>query len=163
MLRTHHTILVVCEGDAEDQLVSVIRDLYLPRNCGTTLHRKNARGHGGAGALRLALELQETTAYDRYGLLVDTDRHWGDGERALAAQRDIVAIEQQPCIEAVLLQVDRQPAHAQTRDNKAAFRARYGDAANRDGLIRRNFTREMFDDARGHIQALDHFLRLIRC
>ena len=163
MLRTHHTVLVVCEGDAEDQLACVIRDLYLPRNCGTTLHRKNARGHGGAGALQLALEFQQSTAYDRYALLIDTDRHWGDDERALAAEHSIVAIENDPCIEAMLLQVDGQPVRARTRDNKAAFRARYGDDANREGIIRRNFTRQMFDNARGRIQALERFLTLIRC
>ena len=162
MRRTHHTILAVCEGDAEEQLVCVIRDLYLPRDCGTTLHRKNARGHGGAGALRLALELQKSTGYDRYAVLVDTDQHWGNNERALAAENAIVAIEQHPCIEAVLLRIDGQTAYAQTRENKAAFRDRYGDDASRDGLIGRKFTRQMFDAARNRVEALDQLLRLVR-
>jgi len=142
--------------------VCVIRDLYLPRNSGTTLHRKNARGHGGAGALGLALELQKSTEYDRYAVLVDTDRHWGDDERALATRNDIVVIEQRPCLEAVLLRIDGQTAHAQTRENKAAFRERYGDDASRDGLIGRKFTRQMFDAARSRVEALDQLLRLIR-
>lgn len=163
MRRTHYTVLTVCEGDAEEQLACVIRDLYLPRNCGTTLHRKNARGHGGAGALRLALELQQSSVYDRYAVLADTDRHWGDEERVVAARNAIVAIEQRPCIEAMLLQIDGQTAYAQTRDNKAAFRDRYGDDANRDGLIGRKFTRQMFDAARNRVEALDQLLRLIRC
>jgi hypothetical protein len=163
MRRTHHTVLVVCEGDAEEQLICVIRDLYLPRNCGTVLHRKNARGHGAAGALELALELQKSTAYDQYALLADTDKHWGGDERALAARNRVAAIEQEPCLEAVLLRIDRRPVHAETRENKAAFRARYGDDASRDGLIRRRFTRQMFDDARDQVEALDRLLRLIRC
>jgi hypothetical protein len=163
MRRTHYTILTVCEGDAEEQLVCVIRDLYLPRNCGTTLHRKNARGHGGAGALRLALELQQSSVYDCYAILADTDRHWGQDERDVAARNTIVAIEQRPCIEAVLLHIDGQTTYAQTRDNKAAFRDRYGDDASRDGLIRRKFTRQMFDAARNRVEALDQLLRLIRC
>lgn len=74
MRRTHFTILLVGEGDAEDQFVRVLRDLYLPPNCGTTLHRKNARGFGGAGALKRAIALKSQTAYDSYGVMVDTDR-----------------------------------------------------------------------------------------
>jgi hypothetical protein len=56
MRRTHHTILLVCEGEAETQLARVIRDLYLPRGCGTTLQHKNAHGYGGARALKVAIQ-----------------------------------------------------------------------------------------------------------
>lgn len=162
MRRTHFTVLAVCEGYAEDQLACTVRDLYLARNCGTTLQRRNAHGYGGAHALEVALDLKESTEYDRYAVLVDTDRHWGEAERALAARHGIVAIEHRPCLEAMLLAVDRQPARASTRDYKAAFRERYGDDASRDGLIARHFTREMFDGARDRVEALDRLLGLIR-
>lgn len=163
MRRTHFTVLAVGEGDAEDQLICVIRDLYLPRNCGTTLRRSNSHGHGGAGALRLALDLQQSTAYDRCAVLVDTDRHWGELERASAGRHGIVAIEHHPCIEAALLSIAGRRVYTGTRENKAAFRDRYGDDASRDGLIRRHFTREMFDRARERVESVDRLLKLIRC
>ena len=59
--------MLVCEGYAEDRFARVIHDLYLPRNCGSTLQRKNARGYGGARALKLVLQLQRQTAHDTYG------------------------------------------------------------------------------------------------
>ncbi|MGH8260286.1 MAG: hypothetical protein ACREUG_11400 [Steroidobacteraceae bacterium] len=163
MRRTHHTILLVCEGDAEDQLACFIRDLYLPRNCGTVLHRKNARGYGGARTLELAIGLKGTTAYDEYGVMVDTDQHWGEAERASAQQHGIVPIENHPCLEAMLLQVAGQKTRQLTQENKAAFEARFGSPAHRDGVIARHFTREMFDNARGRIASLGKLLSLIRC
>src|SRR5580700_11626752 len=105
MRRTHYTIMLVCEGYAEDQFARVIRDLYLERNCGTILQRKNARGNGGARALQLALQLRRETAHDAYGVLIDTDQHWGDDERTQATAAEIQAIENTPCLEATLLQI----------------------------------------------------------
>jgi hypothetical protein len=162
MRRTHHTILLVGEGDGEDQLARVIRDLYLPRNCGTTLTRKNAHGFGGAGALTRAIELKSQTAYDTYAVMVDTDQHWGDAERLLATQHDIATLENHPCLEAVLLDVDGHKPSAVTAENKRVFQRRYGGPAGRDGVIRRHFTREKFDAARARIEAIDRLLRLIR-
>lgn len=163
MRRTHFTVLLVCEGDAEDQLAQLVRDLYLPRNCGTTLQRRNSHGHGGAGALRLALELKASTEFQQYGVLVDTDQHWSDVERALAHQHSINPVENDPCIESVLLQVAGERAYRSTRDNKAAFESRFGSPANREGLLERHFTRQMFDSARSKITSIDALLRLIRC
>jgi|SRR5579872_2168964 len=163
MRRTHHTIMLICEGDAEDQLARVTRDLYLERNCGTTLHRKNAHGHGGAGALELAIQLRAQTGYHDYAVLIDTDQHWGDPERARARANGIISIENHPCLEAVLLQVDSQRAYQNTRDNKAAFETLYGGPASRDGVIRRHFPREKFDNARTRVAPIDQLLRLIHC
>lgn len=163
MRRTHYTILLVGEGDAEDQFARVVRDLYLPRNCGTTLTRKNAHGFGGAGALHLAIQLKSQTAYDSYGVMVDTDQHWGVREQTLAQRHDIVPLENHPCLEAVLLDVDGQSPSPVTGENKAAFLRRFGGSANRDGVIRRHFPRYKFDEARARVAAIERLLRFIRC
>jgi hypothetical protein len=163
MRRTHHTIMLVCEGYAEDQLARVIHDLYLPRNCGITLQRKNARGYGGAGALDVAIQLKRQTGHDTYGILIDTNTHWGDPERARAQQAGIIVVESNPCLEAILLQVDGQRVHQLTRENKASFEALYGAPASRDGVIRRNFPRHKFDNVRLQVAAIDQLLTLIRC
>jgi hypothetical protein len=162
MRRTHHTILLVCEGYAEIELARVIRELYLPRGCGTTLTAKNARKGGGEGALKLAIEMRAHAEYDDYGVLVDTDRHWGDAARAQAQGNGIAVVENDPCLEAVLLQVGGRQTHRNTNDNKAAFELQYGGPAHRPGIIERSFARAQFDAARRHVAAIDRFLRLIR-
>lgn len=163
MRRTHYTILLVGEGDGEDQLSRVLRDLYLPRNCGTTLHRKNAHGFGGAGTLKRAIELKSQTAYDSYGVMVDTDQHWGDAERSLARRHGIATLENDPCLEALLLSLDGYIPSPVTSENKAAFLEHYGGPASREGVIRRHFPREKFDAARARIAAIDRILQFIRC
>jgi hypothetical protein len=46
--RTNVTVLVVCEGDAEAELVRDIQSLYLSRFCGTSL--SNGRMHTATAA-----------------------------------------------------------------------------------------------------------------
>jgi hypothetical protein len=163
MRRTHHTIFLGCEGKAEWQLARVIRDLYLPRNCGTALYAKDANGYGGARTLAIAIDVKGSAAYAQYGVLVDTDQHWGETERTLARTHQIAAIEDSPCIEAVLLDVAGEKPRMTTDENKAAFEKRFGGPAHRDNVIARHFDRAIFDAARDRVAAINSFLRLIRC
>lgn len=159
--RTNTTLLLVCEGYAEVELMRVVRELYLPRYCGTSLRAENRRGFGGAAALQLAIQRKHEGDYDRFGVLVDTDRHWTEAERQLADRHAIVAIECTPCIEALLLTVDGQRVHARTPDNKAEFERVYGGPPNRPGLIARHFTRAKFDGARPRVHTVDRLLSFL--
>jgi hypothetical protein len=163
MRRTHFTILLVCEGYAEDEFACVIRDAYLPRNCGVSLQRRNARGNSGARALDLAIESKPHTEHDVYAVMVDTDVDRGDEQRTRAGQQRIVVLENIPCLEATLLQVDGQRPSRPGRDPKSLFAERYGGPAHRKDVIRRHFPREKFDTARGNIAVIGQFLELIRC
>ena len=127
--RTNTTLLLVCEGYSEIELARVVRELYLPRYCGISLKAVNRRGYGGQAALELAIQRKHEAQYDRFGVLIDTDRHWTDAERGLAAEHDITAIECAPCIDAMLLEVDGQRVQARTSDNKTAFERAYGAPA----------------------------------
>jgi hypothetical protein len=162
MRRTHWTISLICEGTAELQFATTIRECYLPRNCGTTLQPQNAHGGGGKKALWMARTLQSQTEYNSYGILIDTDEHWTDAERYEARAAGIVVIENSPCLEATLLKIDGKRASANTKENKEFFVAEYGGAAHSSNLIKRNFTKAKFDDARVSVGALDAFLRLIK-
>jgi hypothetical protein len=161
--RTHITRMLVCEGAADERFARHIGELYLPRDCGTVLHRRNAHGYGGAHALNLALQLKKQTAHEDYGILIDIDRHWGVKERVLALAKGIVVIASNPCLEATLLAIAGQRVYRLTRENKAAFEALYGAPANRDGVIQRNFTRAMLDAARARVQVVDRILRFVGC
>src|SRR5687768_11275808 len=112
LIRTNYTLLLVCEGDAELELARVMRDCYLPRFCGTVLAFENAHGFGGAHALEVALQRQKESAYDGYGVLIDTDQHWSDGDRERAQVANIIYIENNPCLEATLLSVAGHRSYA---------------------------------------------------
>ena len=135
MRRTNYTIALVGEGDGEWQLGVQVRDLYLPRFCGTALTIKNARGFGGRHALGIALELKAVGAYDAYGVMVDTDRLWGNDDRRLASSAGIVAIENDPSLEATLLRIDGCAVARTTPENKRIFENRFGGPPHRDGVI----------------------------
>lgn len=159
--RTNTTLLLVCEGYSEVELARVVRELYLPRYCGISLRAENRRGYGGQAVLERAIQRKREAEYDRFGVLVDTDQHWTDAERELAAAHDITAIECAPCIEAMLLDVDGQRVQARTSDNKTAFERAYGGPASRQGVIERNFPRKKFDDARARVVAVARLLAFI--
>jgi hypothetical protein len=163
MRRTNHTIVLVCEGYGDCQFASLVRDLYLPRDCGTALQIKNARGFGGRHALRMAQELKMQAAHDSYGVMIDTDSHWGEQERIAASSARIIAVENDPSLEAMLLRIARREVARTTAENKRIFEEAFGGPANRDGIIRRNFDRSKIDSARSAVGSLDLLLRLLRC
>jgi hypothetical protein len=163
LARTNFTLLLLREGLAEVELARVMRDFFLPRGCGTALSFENAHGSGGANALNIALKRQRESAYDAYGVLVDTDQNWSDEDRRRAREADIFCIENNPCLEATLLTVGGHRAHANTHHNKAQFERAYGAPPHREGVIARHFTAELFSAARADVIAIDQFLRFLRC
>jgi len=163
MRRTNYTIALVGEGDGDCQLVVHVRDLYLPRFCGIALTIKNARGFGGRHALSLALELKALDAHDAYGVMIDTDRLWGDKERRVASKTGIVAIENDPSLEATLLRIDGCATARTTAGNKRIFESRFGGPAHRAGVIKRHFDRAKIDSARSSVGPLGTLLQLLRC
>jgi hypothetical protein len=162
MRRTNYTISLVCEGYGDCHFAVRVRDLYLPRFCGTSLQIKNARGFGGRQALITALEIQARGAHDAYGVMIDTDRLWGDQERLMASEAGIVVIENAPSLEATLLHIDGCAVARTTAENKRIFENRFGGPAHRDGIIRRHFDRTKIDSARSAITSLDRLLTLVR-
>lgn len=163
MRRTNYAIALVGEGDSDCQLCIRVRDLYLPRFCGTALQIRNARGFGGRHALAIALELKAIGAHDAYGVMIDTDRLWGDEERRVAREAGIVAVENNPSLEATLLRIDGCAVARTTAENKRIFEDRFGGPAHRPGVITRHFDRAKIDSARSSVSPLDTFLRLLRC
>ena len=163
MRRTHWTIILICEGTAELQYATTIRDCYLSRNCGTVLQPQNAHGGGGKKSLWMARSLQSQTAHDAYGILIDTDEHWADEDRVEAKRAGIVVIENTPCLEAILLRIGGNRISPKTKENKEAFEKEYGGPAHTPNLIKKYFPKSKFEAARSAGSALDEFLRLIRC
>lgn len=122
----------------------------------------NVRGHGAAHALNEAIRVKQHGGFDAYGVIADTDQHWGTRERQLARQHGIFVVENAPCIEATLLRVANVKPPGDTAACKREFELRFGDDPSREGVIKRNFSRAQFVAARSHVEAVDQLLRLIR-
>jgi hypothetical protein len=161
LARTNRTLVVVCEGHAEVQMIRVIRGYFLDRDSGVSLQSVNAYGFGGKHTLRRAIELRRQRGYDGYAVMVDTDAHWDKDDRASAARLGITCIENHPCIEATLLALGIKRTFARTAENKAEFLHQYGDQAHRDFVIQRNFTREMFEAGRTRVAPVQCLLNFI--
>lgn len=157
-----HTINIVCEGASEVALLRHIRSLYLSRTGDLALTVTNARGGGGRGVLRHALSQRVRTGFDEMAILIDTDTDWDDQLRQQARDRNIRALESDPCLEAWLLRIHGAAAPAESGAIKREFARRFGGDASDTRVYERHFQRAPLDAARARIQPLQSILELIR-
>lgn len=155
------TVLLVGEGDAEVQFMLHLKGLYVQRGSGVVVTIKNARGKGAAHVVDFAFRQSRNAAYDMKATLLDTDADWNDKTRAAARKASIHVMPCEPCLEAVLLQIHREPVHGlMTAQLKRNFLARFGAAAS-NAVILRSFSRDVLDEARSRIRVLDELLNLL--
>ncbi len=157
-----HTILIVCEGYAEEELVRYIRALYLPRPSSLALSTQNARGGGGKHVLDHALRIRKRVAYDELAILADTDQDWDNTQRQRALTNRIHALESSPCLEAWLLVVNGHTARGSGAQIKREFERIYGTHAHDPTVYPRHFPKGVLDNARSEIAVLDQLLQLLR-
>lgn len=159
------TLLIVCEGDAEEVLLQHLRKTYLrdQQGSGIALKIKNHHGKGGDGVLQTTIRIaqRERQAWDHVAVMIDTDKDWGDAQRQQARSQRIHALESTPCLEAWLLEVVGQRAPAMTADCKRKFFSQFGAEAHDDTLHGRHFPRHVLDAARARISVLDELLTLL--
>lgn len=156
------TVLIVCEGYAEECFVRHLRSQYLSRTGDLALTTQNARGRGGQHVLDHALRLRKRGSYDQVAMLADTDQDWDDRQRARARGYRIQVVESSPCLEAWLLEVNGHRPPDSSGQCKEDFLRVYGLQAHDPKVYERHFNRVVLDNARARIEALDQLLRLIR-
>jgi len=150
--------LAVGEGKAEMALLNHIRQLYLPRGCGTTLKVQGNIGKGGRGVLTYAIRISAGLEYDRRIALLDTDTDWDDGERARARDEGIIVIESDPCLEAWLLAVHRFHPQLSSIGFKREFLERFGAPAHDAAVYTAHFQPDRLDGARALVPTLERLL-----
>jgi hypothetical protein len=157
-----HTILIVCEGYAEEALVRHIRALYLHRATVIALSAQNARGKGGKHVVDHALRVRNRSSYDTYAVLLDTDQDWDDEQQKRADANGIRALKSVPCLEAWLLAVNGHAARENGSLNKREFERVYGTHAHDAAVYRNHFPKDVLDRARSRIDVLEQLLTLLR-
>ena len=156
------TILIVCEGYAEERLVQYIRALYLPRPSRLSVHTQNARGGGGKHVLDQALRIRKRTEYDELAILADTDQDWDNTQRQRATASRIHALESSPCLEAWLLAANGHAVKGNGVHIKREFERIYRAPAHDPAVYPAHFPRAVLDGARPKIKVLDQLLRLLQ-
>ncbi len=155
------TVLLVGEGDAEVQFIQHIKGLYVQRGSGVVVTVKNARGKGAGHVVDFAFRQSRNAAYDVKAALLDTDTDWNDKTRAVARKAKVHVVPCQPCLEAVLLQVQGESIAGRTTVQlKRDFLAWSGAAAS-DVSVLRYFSREVLEVARSRVSVIDELCRLM--
>lgn len=156
------TILIVCEGYAEEELVRHIRALYLHRATALALSTKNARGKGAKHVLDHALRVRKRIRYDAFAVLLDTDQDWDENQQKRADANGIQVLGSAPCLEAWLLAVNGHAARESSALNKRDFERIYGTHAHDPAVYRNHFPKDVLDRARTGIEVLEQLLALLR-
>lgn len=160
--RAARTVLVVGEGDAEEYFLRHLKTLYLKRGGGVAVTIKNARGKGAAHVVDVARRLSQNADYDVRAALLDTDTDWNDRTRSSARRAKVEVFPAEPCLEALLLAIHRQPVQDRlTIQLKQEFAARFGGAAAQITVFERHFTIEVINEARLRVPLLHRLLNLL--
>jgi hypothetical protein len=157
-----HTILIVCEGYAEEALVRHIRSLYLARSGNVAVSTQNARGGGGKHVLDQALRIRKRAGYNELAILADTDQDWDDAQRQRARTSRIIALESSPCLEAWLLAANGHVARGSGAQIKREFARLYGASAHDPAVYPKHFPKVVLEGARARIEVLGLLLQLLR-
>jgi RloB-like protein len=115
------TVLIACEGHAEEVFLNHIRSTFLHREGNTALTIKNAHGKAARHVLKQAIACLSRQAYDRVAITYDTDDDLSLQEHRHAQAKRIVLLPSSPCFEATLLQLLKQQPPTTTKECKAAF------------------------------------------
>lgn len=124
------TVLIVGEGDAEEEFLRYLKGLYVERGSGVAVTIKNARGKGAGHVVDYARRQALNAHYDSVAALLDTDTGWTDAARKMAKQASVQVLPCDPCLEALLLFLkDEAIAGKATDQLKRAFERRFGCSA----------------------------------
>jgi len=156
------TALLVGEGLAEQVFLSHLKALYVARGT-KSVTVKNAKGKGGAHVLDFALRQWQQAAFDEAAVMLDTDVQWGEPQRAKARQKKVQVFEATPCLEALLLQIDRPGVPAgDAAALKRQFVQRFGAEAHKPDIYECHFGQAVLDAAAKRLSVLAALIDFLR-
>jgi hypothetical protein len=145
------TVLIVCEGYAEEAFVRHCKALWVERGAGLVVTVKNARGKGAAHVVDYALRQAANAQFDKLFALLDTDTDWTDEVQAKAKARDLTVFAANPCLEAELLSLHSEPIRAKSANTlKKQFEKRFGGPAHEPRVYELHFSKELLHRASKH-------------
>jgi hypothetical protein len=161
--QARRTVLLVGEGDAEENFLRHLKALYVERHAGVAVTIRNAHGKGAANVVDHARKQQRNADFDAVAALLDTDTDWNDATRKQARLGKVHPVPCSPCLEAMLLEIAGVAAHGQNSQQlKKTFARHFGcDAAQLDFSTRDEFTRARLDACHSRVAQLGVLVRLM--
>jgi hypothetical protein len=156
------TVLIACEGSAEENFLKHIRTTFLHRSGGIALTIKNARGKGARNVLDKAIAWCGRGGYDKVAIAYDTDKDLSAQEHRQAQTKRIVLLPSSPCFEATLLQLLQQQPPATTKECKAVFQRIIGWPAHDPRVILHEaFSKTNIEQLREKIEMISRLLTFL--
>lgn len=153
------------EGLAEEIFLKHLRSLYA-RNRGVAVTIRN--GKGGDAVSIVVNATNEPGDFNRRVVILDNDKSEEEMKRAHeeAQQRNVELLENNPCLEAVLLSILRPGQDFSNKSSawcKKEFESNYMDKSKRSdvGEYEKVFPRQTLDDRRRDISALNVLIVLM--
>lgn len=152
------TLLVVGEGDAEFELLRLLRDALCSNRRGPSVTVRNARGKGARSVIQDAIRIGRQGSFDTVAALFDTDTDWNETVRAIGRRGRIQMLTQSPCLEAVLLATNGHQCTGDTAFYKREYERIYGAQAHRN--VREVFNLQNAIAVRSRLPEVDALLNL---
>jgi len=116
------TVLVVCEGYAEEAFLKHLRQLYTSKSEGRSLTIRNARGKGAAHVVTTTVRISRQLPHKLVASMFDKDTDWSEAAANDARKKKILPVVSDPCLEAVLLRMHGDKVQRDSREglNKSA-------------------------------------------
>ncbi|HFF6006674.1 TPA: hypothetical protein ACGCGV_004655 [Stenotrophomonas maltophilia] len=152
------TLLVVGEGNAEVELLKMLRDALCGNRQGPSVTIRNARGKGARSVIQDAIRIGRQGSFSKVAALFDTDTDWDDAVRAIGRRAKIQMLTQSPCLEAVLLATNGHHCAGDTAFYKREYQRLYGEEAHRN--IREVFVLDNAIASRNRLPEVDALLQM---
>ncbi|MFA4817152.1 MAG: RloB domain-containing protein [Parcubacteria group bacterium] len=116
--KAKYTILFFGEGLAEEVFLKYLRKAYAARNSGVAVKIRNGQGGSADGIVQRAG--LHPGSFDRRVVVLDNDKPRAEMEKArkLAKDGDVSVIENNPCLEALLLRILSKVKFLENKDSK---------------------------------------------
>lgn len=140
------TLLIVGEGDAEYDLLRMLRDQLCSQRRGPSVTIRNAKGKGARSVINDAIRIASRGSYDKVAALFDTDTDWGPAVEKIGMRGRVKMLTQTPCLERILLSANGVHIQGDTTLLKREYERTYGGPAHR--TIRQAVTIDLLDARR---------------
>jgi hypothetical protein len=129
------TLLFCGEGNAEVAMLTYLKAIYAPRDCGVIVTIKNAHGKGAANVIHCTINAAQIASYDSVCAVFDTDTDWNEAVKAKAKRNCIHVFPLSPCLEAVLCRALGLSTEGLTPQLKAQVKDKTGMEAHYNGFF----------------------------
>ena len=158
---TRKTVLLCCEGKADQTFVAYLRSIYTARRPGAPyVWPKQAGGKGGNHVIATLLGELRCAKPDRAVALLDADCPPTSAKHREARQNGIEFIILAPCLEGLLLKVLGQKVPQSSQACKSRLKAIDCRDPFQPGFYAKHFPKGLLDAVRQSVVELDALLSL---